>query len=195
MFTGKAVREPISTVFLFPGGGAQYAGMGAELYEKEPVYRDAVDACLSVVQPRLNVDLRRLMFPPPDEVAKANKQLEAPSLALPALFAVEYALAMLLQSWGLLPAALIGHSAGEYAAACISGVFSMPDAISLVALRGMLFETLPRGAMLSIALPEEQVRSLLGSELSLAAVNGPSLCVASGPVDAIARLEFEAHCG
>ena len=189
VFTGKAVREPISTAFLFPGGGAQYAGMGAELYEKEPVYRDAVDACLSVVQPRLKVDLRRLMFPPPDEVAKADKQLEAPSLALPALFAVEYALAMLLQSWGLLPAALIGHSAGEYAAACISGVFSMPDAISLVALRGMLFEKLPRGAMLSIALPEEQVRSLLGSELSLAAVNGPSLCVASGPVDAIARLE------
>ena len=189
VFTGKAVREPISTVFLFPGGGAQYAGMGAELYHKEPVYRDAVDACLAVVQPRLNVDLRRLMFPPPDEAAKADKQLEAPSLALPALFAVEYALAMLLQSWGLIPAALIGHSAGEYAAACISGVFSMPDAISLVALRGMLFEKLPRGAMLSIALPEEQVRPLLGSELSLAAVNGPSLCVASGPVDAIARLE------
>jgi acyl transferase domain-containing protein/thioesterase domain-containing protein/aryl carrier-like protein len=189
VFTGKAVREPTSTVFLFPGGGAQYAGMGAELYEKEPVYRDAVDACLSVVQPRLKFDLRRLMFPPPDEVAKVDKQLEAPSLALPALFAVEYALATLLQSWGLLPAALIGHSAGEYAAACVSGVFSMPDAISLVALRGMLFEKLPRGAMLSIALPEEQVRPLLGSELSLAAVNGPSLCVASGPVDAIARLE------
>ncbi len=189
VFTGKAVREPISTVFLFPGGGAQYAGMGAELYAKEPIFRDAVDACLSVVQPRLNVDLRRLMFPSPDQVAEADKQLEAPSLALPALFAVEYALAMLLQSWGLRPAALIGHSAGEYAAACISGVFSMPDAISLVALRGRLFETLPRGAMLSIALPEEQVRPLLGSELSLAAVNGPSLCVASGPVDAIARLE------
>ena len=187
--TGKAVREPTSTAFLFPGGGAQHAGMGAELYEKEPVYREAVDACLSVVQPRLKVDLRRLMFPSPDEAAKADKQLEAPSLALPALFATEYALAMLLQSWGLLPAALIGHSAGEYAAACISGVFSMPDAISLVALRGRLFETLPRGAMLSIALPEEQVRPLLGSELSLAAVNGPSLCVASGPVDAIARLE------
>jgi acyl transferase domain-containing protein len=173
VFTGKAVREPTSTVFLFPGGGAQYSGMAAELYGKEPVFRDAVDACLSVVQPRLKVNLRRLMFPSPDEVANADKQLEAPSLALPALFAVEYALAMLLQSWGLVPAALIGHSAGEYAAACISGVFTMPDAISLVALRGLLFEKLPRGAMLSIALPEEQVRSRLGSELSLAAVNGP----------------------
>ncbi len=191
LIRGKAAREPTSTVFLFPGGGAQYAGMGAELYAKEPVFREAVDACLAVVQPRLQVDLRRLMFPPADQQAIAGKQLEAPSLALPALFAVEYALAMLLQSWGILPAALIGHSAGEYAAACISGVFTMPDAISLVAMRGVLFEKLPRGAMLSIALPEEQVRARLGSELSLAAVNGPSLCVASGPVDAIAKLEAE----
>jgi acyl transferase domain-containing protein/thioesterase domain-containing protein/acyl carrier protein len=189
--TGRAVREPISTVFLFPGGGAQYAGMGADLYAKEPVYREAVDACLSVVQPLLRVDLRRLLFPPGDELAESSKQLESPSLALPALFAVEYALAMLLQSWGVVPAALIGHSAGEYAAACISGVFTMPEAISLVALRGMLFEKLPRGAMLSVALPEEQVRTRLGSELSLAAVNGPSLCVASGPLNAIAQLESQ----
>jgi acyl transferase domain-containing protein/thioesterase domain-containing protein/acyl carrier protein len=191
VFTGKAAREHTSTVFLFPGGGAQYAGMGAELYEKEPVFRDALDACLAVVQPRLTVDLRRLMFPSPDALAMADKQLEAPSLALPALFAVEYALAMLLRSWGLIPAALIGHSAGEYAAACVSGVLTMPDAMALVALRGKLFETLPPGAMLSVALSEEQVRSRLGNDLSLAAVNGPSLCVASGPIDAIARLEAE----
>jgi acyl transferase domain-containing protein/thioesterase domain-containing protein/acyl carrier protein len=195
LLTGKAVREPTSTVFLFPGGGAQYAGMGAELYEKEPIYRAALDACLAVVQPRINVGLHRLMFPPPDEAAKANKQLEAPSLALPALFAVEYALAMLLQSWGLVADALIGHSAGEYAAACISGVLTMPDAISLVALRGLLFERLPRGAMLSIALPEAQVRPLLGKDLSLAAANGPSLCVASGPAEAIARLEADLTAG
>lgn len=191
LITGKAAREPTSTVFLFPGGGAQYAGMGAELYEKEPVFREAVDACLAVVQPQLKVDLRRLMFPPADQQAIAGKQLEAPSLALPALFAVEYALGMLLQSWGIVPAAMIGHSAGEYAAACLSGVFSMRDAISLVALRGMLFEKLPRGAMLSVALSEEQLRARLGNELSIAAVNGPSLCVASGPVAAIAQLESE----
>ncbi|QDP24386.1 type I polyketide synthase [Bradyrhizobium cosmicum] len=191
VFTGKAAREHTSTVFLFPGGGAQYAGMSAELYEKEPVFRDALDACLAVVQPRLTVDLRSLMFPPPEAVAVADKQLEAPSLALPALLAVEYALAMLLRSWGLIPAALIGHSAGEYAAACASGVLTMPDAMALVALRGKLFETLPRGAMLSVALSEEQVRSRLGNDLSLAAVNGPSLCVASGPIDAITQLEAE----
>lgn len=191
VFTGKAAREQTSTVFLFPGGGAQYAGMSAELYEREPVYREAVDACLSVVQPRLKADLRRLMFPPSNELSEADKQLQAPSLALPALFAVEYALATLLQSWGVVPAALIGHSAGEYAAACVSGVLTMPDAISLVALRGSLFEKLPRGGMLSVALSEQQLRPRLGSELSLAAVNGPSLCVASGPVGAIARLEAE----
>jgi acyl transferase domain-containing protein len=89
VFTGKAVREPTSTVFLFPAAERNTPAW-VELYEKEPVYRDAVDACLSVVQPRLKVDLRKLMFPPPDEVAKADKQLEA-LLALPALFAVEYA--------------------------------------------------------------------------------------------------------
>ena len=189
--TGTARRERTSTVFLFPGGGAQYAGMSAELYEKEPVFREALDACIAVVQPRIPVDLRRLMFPSPDAVTEADRQLESPSLALPALFAVEYALAMLLRSWGLVPDALIGHSAGEYAAACVSGVLSMPDAMSLVALRGKLFETLPRGAMLSVALSEEQMLPRLGSELSLAAVNAPSLCVASGPVDAIERLEAE----
>ncbi|MFA5956079.1 SDR family NAD(P)-dependent oxidoreductase [Hyphomicrobium sp.] len=189
VFTGKAAREPHSTVFLFPGGGAQYAGMGAELYEKFPVYREAIDACLAIVQPELGVDLRSLMYVPPSAAEISNLRLEAPSLALPALFATEYALAKLLGSLGVTPAALIGHSAGEYAAACVAGVLSMRDAISLVAMRGRLFEKLPRGAMLSIALPEEDVREILGPELSIAAINGPALCVASGPVRAIADIE------
>ena len=111
--------------------------------------------------------------------------MEAPSLALPALFAIEYALAMLVQSWGLLPVALIGHSAGEFAAACISGVFSMPDAISLVALRGCCLKLPAVPCCRSRCRGTGAVAT--GSELSLAAVNGPSLCVASGPIAAIGR--------
>jgi len=189
VFTGKAARDPHSTVFLFPGGGAQYCGMGAELYAKFPEYHKAVDECLAVVQPELGVDLRTLMFAPSSSAEISNLKLAAPSLALPALFATEYALAKLLASWGVAPAAMIGHSAGEYAAACVAGVLSMRDAISLVAMRGRLFEKLPRGAMLSIPLPEAEARSFLSEELSIAAINGPSLCVASGPVRAIASLE------
>ncbi len=189
VFTGKAAREPHSTVFLFPGGGAQYCGMGAELYAKFPEYRKAIDECLAVVQPELGVDLRSLMFAPASSADISNLKLAAPSLALPALFATEYALVKLLASWGVTPAAMIGHSAGEYAAACVAGVLSMRDAISLVATRGRLFEKLPRGAMLSIPLPEAEARKFLCDELSIAAVNGPTLCVASGPVRAIAQLE------
>ncbi|MBS0267969.1 MAG: SDR family NAD(P)-dependent oxidoreductase, partial [Proteobacteria bacterium] len=189
VFTGKAAREPHSTVFLFPGGGAQYCGMGAELYVKFPEYRKAIDECLAVVQPELGIDLRSLMFAPPSSAEISNLRLAAPSLALPALFATEYALVKLLASWGVTPAAMIGHSAGEYAAACVAGVLSMRDAISLVAMRGRLFEKLPRGAMLSIPLPEAEARAYLCDELSIAAVNGPTLCVASGPVRAIAQLE------
>ena len=189
VFTGKAAREPHSTVFLFPGGGAQYCGMGAELYEKFPEYRQAFDECLAVVQPELDVDLRSLIFAPPSSAEISNFRLAAPSLALPALFATEYSLVKLLASWGVTPSALIGHSAGEYAAACVAGVLSMRDAISLVAMRGRLFEKLPRGAMLSIALPEAEARAFLCNELSIAAVNGPALCVASGPVRAIGNLE------
>lgn len=189
VFTGKAAREPHSTAFLFPGGGAQYCGMGAELYEKFPEYRKAIDECLAVVQPELDVDLRSLMFAPPSSAEISNLRLAAPSLALPALFATEYALVKLLASWGVTPAALIGHSAGEYAAACVAGVLSMREAISLVAMRGRLFEKLPRGAMLSIPLPEAEAQAFLCDELSIAAVNGPGLCVASGPVRAIAQLE------
>jgi len=189
VFTSKTAREPHSTVFLFPGGGAQYWGMGAELYAKIPEYRQAIDECLAVVQPELGIDLRSLMFASPASAEISNLKLAAPSLALPALFATEYALVKLLSSWGVTPSAMIGHSAGEYAAACIAGVLSMRDAISLVAMRGRLFEKLPRGAMLSIPLPEQEARKFLCDELSIAAINGPSLCVASGPVRAIANLE------
>lgn len=189
VFTQVVPRGNPSVVFMFPGGGAQYAGMGADLYATEPVYREAIDQCVKLVNPGLGLDLRKLMFAPPEEVESATLRLERPSLALPALFATEYALARLLMSWGVQPAAMIGHSMGEYVAACLSGVISYQSGMALVALRGRLFETLPEGAMLSVPLPEAEARAFMGNDLSFAAINGPSLCVASGPVQSIVAME------
>lgn len=192
--SGEAAREKPSLVFMFPGGGAQYPDMGRELYLREPVYRDAIDACARSIQPTLGLDFRTLLFPTKDLEA-AGARLQRPSVALPALFATEYALGKLLESWGIIPAAMIGHSAGEYAAACLSGVLSMKDALALVALRGRLFETLPEGSMLSVALSEADARARLPVGLGIAAANAPSLCVVSGPtplVDAL-ELSFEAE--
>jgi acyl transferase domain-containing protein len=175
--------------FLFAGGGAQFAGMGAELYHREPAYRKAIDDCLQHLESELAREVRALLLPPEGTEAEASKRLERPSLALPALFSTQYAMARLLESWGIVPDAMIGHSMGEYTAAHLAGVFSLRDAVRLVALRGRLFETIPAGAMLSVPLTEQELRPLLGAELSVAAVNAPQLCVASGPVAAIDALQ------
>jgi len=180
--------EIAKAAFLFAGGGAQFAGMGAELYAEEAVYRAAVDSCLSYLDQDHAREVRALLLPEGD-VKAASKQLERPSLALPALFSTQYAMARLLESWGIVPEAMIGHSMGEYTAAHLAGVFSLRDAVRLVALRGRLFESIPPGAMLSVPLSEDELRPLLGTELSLAAVNAPQLCVASGPVAAIEALQ------
>jgi acyl transferase domain-containing protein/thioesterase domain-containing protein len=189
LLTQTRPKNKPTVVFMFPGGGAQYATMGRELYDTEPVYFDAINECLDFISPKLGVDLKGLMFPEPADVAVATKELEKPSLALPTLFATEYALAKLLMSWGVEPAAMIGHSMGEYVAACLAGVFSCQDGLALVALRGRLFETLPEGGMLSVPLPESEARKFMGSDLSFAAINGPSLSVISGPVASIAAAE------
>lgn len=180
--------ESARPAFLFAGGGAQFAGMGSELYAQEPVYRAAIDECLQHLEPDHARAVRALLLPEGD-VAAASKQLEQPSLALPALFSTQYAMAKLLESWGIVPEAMIGHSMGEYTAAHLAGVFSLRDAVRLVTLRGRLFEKVPPGAMLSVPLSEDELRPLLGAELSIAAVNAPQLCVASGPVAAIDALQ------
>lgn len=179
--------EPAELVFLFAGGGAQYPGMGAALYRDQPVYAEALDECLRAAKKNDGLELSPYLVDDTQSEAHA-KALEQPSLALPALFSVQYALARLLESLGLHPTAMIGHSMGEYTAACLAGVFSLEDALRLVRKRGQLFETLPEGTMLSVPLGADELQKRLSPELSIAARNGESLSVASGPVAAIEAL-------
>ncbi len=186
--------DQAGVVFLFPGGGAQYVKMAEGLYGEEPVFREAVDRCAELLQPTLGLDLRTLLYPPRNGAGEgAAPDLERPFYALPALFTVEYAVATLLRSWGVVPVAMIGHSMGEYAAACLAGVMTLEQALGVVACRGRLFEKLPPGSMLSVPLSPDELRPHLEGDLSIAAINRPSQCVASGPVPAIealaARLE------
>ncbi len=184
---GIAPEKPQKVVYLFPGGGAQYADMGRGLYESEPVYRAEIDRCLALLKPRVG-DLKALLFPEASERESASARLERPSLSLPVLFATEYALAKLWESWGVPPVAMIGHSMGEYTAACLAGVFSLEDALALVSVRGQLFEKVEPSGMLSVPLSAQELEPHLGPQLSIAAINGSALTVASGPNDAIAEL-------
>jgi acyl transferase domain-containing protein len=178
-----------SVAFMFAGGGAQYPGMGADLYHEEPVFRAVVDECLALMARISDADYRSLLFPPAEAREHAAAVLQRPAMALPALFTIQLAQARLWMSWGIEPTAMIGHSMGEYTAAHLAGVFSLEDALRLVHLRGRLFETLPEGAMLSVSMPASDLRTMLPAELSIAADNGPSLCVAAGPVRAIEALQ------
>jgi acyl transferase domain-containing protein/thioesterase domain-containing protein/acyl carrier protein len=195
---GEDARRAISTasgdeappiVFLFPGGGAQFPGMGAELYREEPVYRDAVDRSLAFIEGHGGGDLRPVLFPSDPGATAAALTLQQPSNSVLSVFVTSYALGRLWMSWGVTPAAMIGHSLGEYTAACLAGVLSLEDALTIVSLRGAIFERLPQGAMTSVQLSESAVRPLLTPALSIAAVNGPSLCVVSGPLADIEAFE------
>ncbi len=187
--TGKAGANEPGVVLMFSGGGASYPGAGRELLGQSG-FRQAVDECFARLPADAPSDLRRIMFECDPGDAAAARVLERPSYGLPALFIVEYALAQLWGSWGVKPAAVIGHSAGEYAAACIAGVMPLADALAVVLLRGQLFESVPAGAMLSVDLSEaELTQTMTGLPLDLAAVNAPDLCIASGTLDAIAQLE------
>ena len=174
-------------VFMFSGQGAQYAGMARELYQDEPSFRQDVDACCDALEKDLGIDLRTLMYA--ETGSPEAERLRETQFAQPALFVIEYALARLWTAWGIRPAALVGHSIGEYVAACLAGVFSLEDALRLVAARGRLMQELPAGAMLAVPLAENDLQPLLGGGISLAAINGPALCVASGSIEAIDELE------
>ena len=169
--------------------------MGRELYESERVFRESVDQCAEILHAPLRADLRSLLYPEEAASEEAKRRVTDTVIAQPAILAIEYALAQLWMSWGIRPAAMVGHSIGEFAAACLAGVFSLEDALTLVAARGKLMQDLPRGGMLSVRLPESDLRALLNGKLSLAAVNSPSLCVVAGPFDALEEFEEEAWGG
>ncbi len=207
-WTRRAVAKNPPVIFLFPGHGHQYVDMGLGLYRSEEVFRQAVDECLAQVAGELDFDLRAAMFPrrgtnetvPENERDAAQQTLMSrPLVFQPAIFIVDYALARLWQSWGVEPAACLGHSLGEYVAAAVCGVLSPADALRLVVLRGRLMELTPPGAMLSVALAEKRAAELVAdrdgkSPLSpsggtwLCSVNAPELCVVAGEPAAIEEL-------
>lgn len=188
ILTGTAGDDPV-VVFMFPGQGAQHVNMAAELYRTEQTFKDVVDQCCEFLQPTLGFDLRELLFSDAADTADINAKLNQTSATQPALFVIEYALARLWMEWGIHPQAMIGHSIGEYVAACLANVFTLEDALALVAARGKLIGDLPGGAMLAIPFSEAEVKTHLNGGLSLAALNSPSMSVVSGPVEAIDRLQ------
>ncbi len=180
-----------SVHFMFTGQGAQYPNMGLGLYNTEALFREAVDNGCEKLKSRVGLNLREVLFPAEDAFQQAAEQLTRTDMAQPALFLIEYALARLWMSLGIQPAAMIGHSIGEYVAACLAGVMSLDDALELVAKRGRLMGQLPPGSMLAVPLSEAQVLPLLSEQLSLASINSSSLCVVSGPQTHIAALEAQ----
>jgi acyl transferase domain-containing protein len=188
---GRPEQNGRPVVFMFTGQGAQYVSMGRGLYDTEATFREQVDLCAGLLQSHLGLDIRDVLYPSSENDEAAAEQLKQTQLTQPALFVIEYALAKLWMEWGLSPAAMIGHSIGEYAAACIAGVFSLEDALMLVSTRGRLMQQSPPGAMLAVSLSEQDLKPLLGTQLSLAAVNSPSLSVVSGTLEAIQQIEQE----
>ncbi len=187
----EAREKPV--IFLFSGQGSQYVNMGLELYQNEPIFREEVDRCTQLLQPLLGIDLRTILYPQIDS-PDATVVLQQTVIAQSALFVIEYALAKLWMSWGVTPQGMLGHSLGEYVAACLSGVFSVEDALWLVVVRGKLMQQLPKGKMLAVVLPQAEVLALINQSkwqncLTLAVVNSPSQCVVSGETEAIDQLQ------
>jgi acyl transferase domain-containing protein/thioesterase domain-containing protein/acyl carrier protein len=191
--TVSRVTEP-GAVFLFPGQGSQHPGMGRDLYEHNAVFRVTLDRCAEILLPHLGLDLRRELYEW-TSADSARLRLQQTALAQPALFAVEYAIAQMWMHLGLRPAAMIGHSLGEYVAACVAGVFCLEDALAVVAVRGRLMQQMAPGAMTAVPLAAEETERLMNGagaaqRLSLAAINAPEISIVAGSSDTIA--EFEA---
>jgi len=180
------VAETDRVAFMFSGQGSQYAHMGRGLYERQSIFRQEVDRCADLLTRHLGRDIRSVLFP---NVAGESELIHRTAMTQPALFVLEYALARTWMAWGILPVAMIGHSIGEYVAACLSGLFSLEDALAVVAMRGRLMQESAPGGMAAVPLSETELRPLLPPGLDLAAVNAPTQCVVSGPQESLTRFE------
>jgi malonyl CoA-acyl carrier protein transacylase len=212
VLTGRVEGAVRPTVLLLPGIGDQYVGMGYGLYSTRAVFREEVDRCAAILQDYLGTDIRQILYPPGDawqNVAAApgvdlkrmlgraaaeppdpdTARLNTTLFAQPALFTIEYATARLWLSLGVAPDAFLGHSMGEYVAACLAGVLSLRDALRLVATRARLVNELPEAVMLAVMLPEDELRPLLPDDLEVSLLNGPAHCVVAGAPEAAARFE------
>ncbi|MFC0518293.1 amino acid adenylation domain-containing protein [Mucilaginibacter angelicae] len=186
----KLSTIPAEVVFMFPGQGSQYVNMGHDLYQNEPVFKDAVDECLSLLQGTIHAGLKEIIFADPADPESAKK-IKNTLYTQPALFILEYAMAQLWMSKGIQPAILMGHSIGEFVAAHLAGVFSLKDALTLISERARLVSSAPHGQMLSVRIEEEQLKATLPAGLSIAAVNSKKLCVVAGPEDTITKFTDE----
>ncbi|MEH0019726.1 MAG: amino acid adenylation domain-containing protein [Desulfobacter sp.] len=188
VMTAKSKTAHRDIVFMFPGQGTHYPHMGKGLYDTEPLFRNALDRCFHHLNTQCGLDLKPVLFPGSDSPNEPECLLSRPHLVQPAIFSIEYALARLWMSWGIRPHVLVGHSIGEYTAACIAGVFSPEEALQLVAGRGQLISELPGGDMLAVPLPVDGIAPFLDDTLSIAAVNTPNQSVLSGDREAIQRV-------
>ena len=197
-------EEDRPVVFMFPGLGSHYVNMGLEIYQKEPYFRRKVDHCFEILQTLVDENIKEILYPinkkfyggtgggfskePPGRQRQETEKINQIEISQLVVFIFEYSLAQMLMNWGIKPHAMIGYSFGEYIAACISGVFTLEDALKLLVSRGKAIGRIPPGAMLGVPLPEKKLKPLLGEKLSIAIDNGEA-CIVSGSNESIDAFE------